>query len=687
MTSGPFPNHQPQNHAFPISAGRILGNGEMADRVRAYDWATTPLGPIETWSRELVTIVNLTLVSNSPARTMWGPQLILIYNDAYRAVPGPRHPWALGKPAQEVYGESWAVVGPLLETALATGETFFYEKLAVPLPTERGIEDHYLNYSFNPIFEDGKIAGLFGPLHDVTSEVIATRQLRESEARSLRIMKSIGDAVIVTDADTRVTRMNPVAEALTGWTIAEAQGRELAEIFNIVNEQTRERVENPAEKVKRLGTIVGLANHTILIRRNGTEIAIDDSGAPIREDDGHFSGIVLTFRDIAEKRRNEQERETLLAEIRSRYAELAATYDNAAIAMALIDAREFRYTRVNRKLCEILDLPEEEVVGSKVSEVAAAVPGLQDALERVVAGEPVVGGILEGELSTSPGIRRYWTMDYTPVRGDDGQIVAIAAASAEITRQKQAEAVLMKSEKLAAVGRLASSIAHEINNPLESVTNLLYLIKGSQLPPDVQEYIAIAERELHRVSAITNQTLRFHKQTTRPSPLRCDELIAEVLSIFHGRLVNSKISVETRLRMCRPVVCFEGEIRQVISNLVSNAIDAMHPAGGRLVLRSRLGTNLCNADQCLVLTIADTGSGIAPQTRQNLFEPFFTTKGFSGTGLGLWISKEIMTRHGGAIHVRSSQRPGACGTVFSVYLPLVPVTRKSTLAESEDYIP
>lgn len=156
-----------------LPSSRIIGTGEMADRVRGYDWGSTPLGPVEGWSRELVTIVNLTLASSSPARTMWGTQLILIYNDAYRPIPGPRHPFALGKPARQVYSESWAVVGPLLEQALATGETIFHEKLLVPLPTEDGVRGAYLNYSFSPVFEDGLIAGLFGSLHDVTGEVVA----------------------------------------------------------------------------------------------------------------------------------------------------------------------------------------------------------------------------------------------------------------------------------------------------------------------------------------------------------------------------------------------------------------------------------------------------------------------------------------------------------------------------------
>src|SRR3984885_3454437 len=273
----------PDNSSSTPSS-RIIGVGEMADRVRAFNWGATPLGPIESWSKELLTVVNLTLSFSSPARTMWGPDLILIYNDAYRPVPGPRHPWALGKPAKQVYGESWSVVGPLLENAMATGDTLFYEKLLVPLPVEHGTRDHFLNYSFNPIFENGKIAGLFGPLHDVTDEVNTSKLLRESEARSVRIMQSIGDAVIVTDPECCITRMNPVAEALTGWRFEEAKGRPLAEVFNIVNEQSREPVENPAEKVKRVGSVVGLANHTILIRRDGSQINIDDSGAPIRED-------------------------------------------------------------------------------------------------------------------------------------------------------------------------------------------------------------------------------------------------------------------------------------------------------------------------------------------------------------------------------------------------------------------
>jgi PAS domain S-box-containing protein len=653
----------------PQTSDRIIGTGEMADRVRAFDWASTPLGSIESWSKELLTIVNLTLSSPSPARCMWGPEFILIYNDAYRPIPGPRHPAALGQPARTIYAESWPVVGPLLEHAFSTGETFFYEKLLVPLPSEHGMEDRYLNYSFNPIFEEGKIVGLFGPLHDVTGEVSAVRKLRESEARATRILRSIGDAVIVTGTDARITRMNPIAEQLTGWDEEDAVGQPLGKVFHIVSEATHEIVESPVAKVRRTGAPVGLSAHTILIRADGTEVAIDDSAAPIPGEDGDISGIVLIFRNIAEQRLLEQQREKLLREVRARYAELEATYNNAAIAMAIIDANDFRYTRANNKLCEMLGQSREQVVGSKATDIAAEVPGLVEALTAVVAGKPVAGGILQGELSTSPGVRRYWTMDYMPVFGPNGAVVAIAAASAEITRLKQAEAALIQSEKLAAVGRLASSIAHEINNPLESVTNLLYLARGSNPSPEVREYLDIAERELQRVSAITNQTLRFHKQTTRPTELACDQLFGEILSIYQGRLINSNIAVEMRNHARRPILCYEGEIRQVVSNLIGNAIDAMGTHDGRILLRSRETRDHHTGVQGLVITIADNGPGMSAETAARIFEPFFSTKGFSGTGLGLWISQEIVERHKGRLSVRSTQRPGHTGTAFMLFLP------------------
>ncbi|WP_158787426.1 hybrid sensor histidine kinase/response regulator [Granulicella sp. L46] len=257
----------------------------------------------------------------------------------------------------------------------------------------------------------------------------------------------------------------------------------------------------------------------------------------------------------------------------------------------------------------------------------------------------------------------------------DGTVTRLIGINVDITDRKLAEKALIQNEKLAAVGRLASSIAHEINNPLESVTNLLYLAEMSQSPQDVREYLAAADIELQRVSAITNQTLRFHKQSTNPTEMNSHALIESILALHNSRLTNSRIKTEKQLRCLRTVFCFEGEIRQVLNNLISNALDAMHSEGGRLLVRCHERRDWRSGRTGISITVADDGPGMASETVSKVFDAFFTTKGIGGTGLGLWISQEIIQRHQGRLLLRSSQRLGRRGTVFSVFLPFNAVAR------------
>jgi signal transduction histidine kinase len=222
---------------------------------------------------------------------------------------------------------------------------------------------------------------------------------------------------------------------------------------------------------------------------------------------------------------------------------------------------------------------------------------------------------------------------------------------------------------LNAVGRLASSIAHEINNPLAAVTNLIYLAQQSAVEPDAQRYLSSAEIELRRVSAIANQTLRFHRQSTNPKQVTGAELIDATVPLYQGRLLNAHVRVERRDRGNHPVTCFEGEILQVLSNLIGNAIDAMSPRGGRLLIRSREAADWRTGRKGVVLTVADTGCGMSPQTLTRIFEPFFTTKGQKGNGIGLWISRGIVDRHQGVLTVRSRCTAEHSGTVFALFLP------------------
>jgi signal transduction histidine kinase len=240
----------------------------------------------------------------------------------------------------------------------------------------------------------------------------------------------------------------------------------------------------------------------------------------------------------------------------------------------------------------------------------------------------------------------------------------------QIEQYKRAEEALRRSEKLAVAGRLASSIAHEINNPLASVTNLLYLMQSTDSMDELQGYLKTAEHELARVSEITTNTLQFYRQTSRPGPVLLTEILDSALKLYYPRLTSAGIEVEKRFDTVPPVCGMSGELRQVFSNLVGNALDAMR-SGGRLLLRAHDTVDYRNGmARGVRITIADTGLGIPGEVRAKIFEPFVTTKGDTGTGLGLWISAEIVQKHGGRIRLRSrGSRAAASGTAFSIFFP------------------
>jgi signal transduction histidine kinase len=241
-----------------------------------------------------------------------------------------------------------------------------------------------------------------------------------------------------------------------------------------------------------------------------------------------------------------------------------------------------------------------------------------------------------------------------------------------LAERHRAEDALRKSEKLAVAGRLAASIAHEINNPLESVVNLLYLISTSSLLEESKAYTQIAMSELARVSEIVTQTLRFYRQQSKPEMVQITEIVESALVLYQRRLISAQIVIERDFRECRPVFALAGELRQLIVNLVGNAVDAM-ASGGTLKIRiTNTREYSQDARPGIRLTVADTGSGIQPEIKEKLFEPFVSTKGDTGTGLGLWVSSGIVQKHGGTIQVKSSAISPATGAVFSIFLPLQP---------------
>lgn len=398
----------------------------------------------------------------------------------------------------------------------------------------------------------GVLIGLFtrSRLHAVSAayrtslEVLEHRaeELFQSEQQLRTTMASIGDGVISCDADGRVQMMNPVAQTLTGWGQAEAHGRPLEEVFQIVSETTRDPLENPVAKVKRLKSVVGVGNNTVLLRKDGTELDIADSAAPILDQAGSTIGIVLVLRDV--------------------------------------------------------------------------------------------------------------------------------------TMERKTQEALIANEKLAVAGRLAATIAHEIHNPLDSVSNLLYLMRNGATEEESKQFMGMAEQELARVTQISRAMLGLYRESKAPVAVDLGEMLQEILLLMERRFIDLGVTVTTNFPSGIAVAAFPAELRQVFTNIIANAVEAAGSGGKVHVSIEPRVQGADAAGQKLqagaTVVIADNGPGIPEEIQPQLFQPFFTTKGEQGTGLGLWVSRGIVNKHGGTIKLKSDTSDANHGTVVSVFLATNP---------------
>ena len=378
-----------------------------------------------------------------------------------------------------------------------------------------------------------------------------------------------------------------------------------------------------------------------MFRKDGSTFIAEMSAQPVLVD-GQVMGAVVTFREVTEARQQEEElRKTCeLAERQTAALDEVIECMPHGVYIAMLGAR----TRSNRLAREMSgeDFPHE-----------------LKTLDRALKGE--------SSTETVRSADRWIRSAATPIFLN-GNVIGGVAVNTDVTQSRLQDEALRKSEKLAAVGQLASLIAHEINNPLESITNLLYLIQQTESMDEVQQYARIAQTELSRVTEITLQTLRFHRQQSKPVEMDMAELLRALMALYTGRMLVRNITPEMKLDASPRVVALEGEIRQVLNNLVRNALDAMS-GGGRLMVRLHPETDRHSVRKGVRLTVADTGEGISPEIKPHLFEAFQTTKELTGTGLGLWVSKGIVERHGGRIRMRSRRGAGH-GTVFAVWLPV-----------------
>lgn len=256
----------------------------------------------------------------------------------------------------------------------------------------------------------------------------------------------------------------------------------------------------------------------------------------------------------------------------------------------------------------------------------------------------------------------------SPIRDEQGQVIGASKIARDISDRKRVERLLIQSEKLAATGRMAAAVAHEVNNPLESIINLVYLARqNTEETAKAYQFLVTAEEELERVSHIARQTLGFYRETSAETEVHLHELFETVLTVYKAKLLSTGVSVDANFNDLQKVVVSKGELLQVFSNIVANAIEAMSKGGVLSIATRKLMTTGGDGIQ---VTVSDTGAGIKKENLERVFEPFFTTKGSLGTGIGLWVTKQLVEKRGGQISIASSTEAGNSGSTVTIFIPL-----------------
>lgn len=308
-----------------------------------------------------------------------------------------------------------------------------------------------------------------------------------------------------------------------------------------------------------------------------------------------------------------------------------------------------------RELTEVFTTVHADTRGSVV-----------DPVSKVLHNEHVEGPYQQAVLVRRDGVEIPIEDNAAPIRNRYGVIEGVVLVFHDISDRKRMEKSLLDGERLSITGRLAARMAHEIHNPLDAVSNLLYLINSSGNEAETKEYAQLASQEVARIVQMTRQMLAFQRESVKPEPVAIGEIIADVLSLYERKLHECAIVVSTEISFTGTFLGRPGELRQVMANLVGNAIEA---APKKLTIRAYDSKDWTNGRTGLRITVAENGDGIPVEHRNAIFEPFFTTKGDNGTGLGLWITAGIVRKYDGTIRVRSSVRSGSSGTCFSLFLP------------------
>jgi PAS domain S-box-containing protein len=464
------------------------------------------------------------------------------------------------------------------------------------------------------------------------------------------IVDSSDDAIVSKDLSGVITSWNEAAHRIFGYTADEIVGQS---ILRLIPEHLHPEEFKILSKL-RAGERID-HYETVRVRKNGEKVEISATISPVRDATGRVIGASKIARDITDRRRVDDSR-----------FRLAAIVDSADDAIISKDLNGI-ITSWNEGAFRMFGYTSEEMVGQPLLRL---IPKELSYEEEEILRKLRVGDRIdhyETVRMSKNGDSVAVSVTISPIRNSQGVVVGASKIARNISDRKRMEKVLIQSEKLAATGRMAAAIAHEINNPLESLMNLIFLARQNCTENEkAHGYLLTAESELERVSHIARQTLGYYRDTGSPSEVYLHELIESILTVYRSKLITNGITVETSFNDLRKIVVSPGEMIQIFSNIVTNALDAMRQ-GGRLTISVRQ-TMASNGDGIQTI-ISDLGTGIQMEDLGKIFEPFFTTKGDLGTGIGLWVAKELTERRGGQIAITSSTEPGKSGTSVSIFIP------------------
>ncbi len=491
---------------------------------------------------------------------------------------------------------------------------------------------------------NGSIVGLIQTVRDVREE----RQIADARMRLAAIVNSSTDAIISKDLNGMVTTWNTAAERMFGYSAEEIVG---LSVMTIVPPELQGEQLEVMRRVLQGEPVEHF--ETQRLRKGGERIDVALTISPIRNNSGDTVGASQIARDISERRRTE--------ETRMRLAAIVESSDDAIVGKDL----DGIITSWNAGAKRIFGYEAEEIVGHSVMrliprELHAEEPMI---LARLRAGQRVEH--YESKRRRKNGELIDVSLTISPIKDSAGKVIGASKIARDITERKHAEAALIEKEKLAAIGRMAASIAHEVNNPLESIMNLAYLLTHDPgLSEKASYYAGLLLQEVERASEITRRTLSFYRNPSLAGEVNVTQLLDTILRGKRQRVGEKGITIRTELQGEGKVWGLAGEIGQVLSNLLENAIDAVS-RGGHIIVRTR---DLNDSGNVLI-SVCDDGTGMSAGTAERIFEPFFTTKNSRGSGLGLWVTRGIVEKHNGSIRVRTSQSAKRHGTIFSVILP------------------